>query len=151
MLVNLPNAGVTLGFWLFQFMFATATATIVSGAIAERIKFQGYTVYSVIMIGFIYPVVAHWIFAGEGWLSAFKADSSDAFFDVGLLDFAGSGVVHLTGGVSSFVGCIMLGYRNQYVTGANAARVSDSEKDRRGGMRGGCGEGEGKGSVAGRV
>jgi len=85
--------------FMFQLVFAATTATIVSGAMAERTKFSAYLVYSVIISLFIYPVVGHWIWGG-GWLSTF-----------GMWDFAGSTVVHSTGGWLALAGAIMVGPR----------------------------------------
>jgi ammonium transporter, Amt family len=79
------------GILFFQIMFAAAAATIVSGAIAERTRFYGYIIGSVVICGFIYPVVGAWIWGsnhgGQGWLRA-----------MGFVDFAGSTVVHSVGG-----------------------------------------------------
>lgn len=86
-----------VGFWLFQAVFAATAATIVSGAMAERTNFSGYLIYSVVISGFIYPVVGHWIWGG-GWLS-------------GMVDFAGSTVVHSVGGWAALAGAIVLGPR----------------------------------------
>jgi Amt family ammonium transporter len=85
--------------FLFQAMFAATAATIVSGAVAERMKFISYLIYSFLLTAFIYPVVGHWVWGG-GWLS-----------DLGFHDFAGSTVVHGVGGVSALVGAWMLGPR----------------------------------------
>ncbi|MFW5986376.1 MAG: ammonium transporter [Halanaerobiales bacterium] len=85
------------GFWIFQAVFAATAATIVSGAMAERTNFSGYLIYSVVISGFIYPVVGHWIWGG-GWLS-------------GMVDFAGSTVVHSVGGWAALAGAIVLGPR----------------------------------------
>ncbi len=85
--------------WLFQLVFAATAATIVSGAMAERTQFKSYLIYSVFITGFIYPVVGHWIWGG-GWLS-----------NVGVSDFAGSTVVHSTGGWLALTGAIVLGPR----------------------------------------
>ena len=87
--------------WLFQLVFAATAATIVSGAMAERTQFKSYLIYSVFITGIIYPVVGHWIWGG-GWLSSFGA---------GMLDFAGSTVVHSTGGWLALTGAIVLGPR----------------------------------------
>ena len=87
--------------WLFQLVFAATAATIVSGAMAERTQFKSYLIYSIFITGFIYPVVGHWIWGG-GWLASFGA---------GMLDFAGSTVVHSTGGWLALTGAIVLGPR----------------------------------------
>nr|WP_282580219.1 ammonium transporter [Natroniella sulfidigena] len=84
-------------FWIFQAVFAATAATIVSGAMAGRTKFSGYLVYSIVITGFIYPVVGHWIWGG-GWLSE-------------MIDFAGSTVVHSVGGWAALAGAIVLGPR----------------------------------------
>jgi Amt family ammonium transporter len=95
-----PVAGLPLEvFWLFQAVFAGAAATIVAGAVAERMNFTAYLAYSFILSAFIYPVVGHWVWGG-GWLS-----------DLGFHDFAGSTVVHAVGGVSGLVGAWLLGPR----------------------------------------
>ena len=88
--------------WFFQWAFCTAGATIVSGAVAERVKSPTYAAYALIMTTFIYPVVVAWTWGG-GWIAT--------LFDVGYMDFAGSGVVHLTGGVAGLAGTIVLGPR----------------------------------------
>ena len=90
-------AGVPLfAFWLFQAAFCGAAATIVAGGMAERMKFQAYLIYSFLISAFIYPIIGHWVWGG-GWLAA-----------MGFNDFAGSGVVHTTGGVAALIGTIML-------------------------------------------
>ena len=93
--------------WFFQYVFAATAATIVSGAIAERCQFGAYFAYSILITGWVFPVVSHWAWdagdaagVGRGWLHA-----------AGFLDFAGGGVVHLTGGTCSLVGCYFVGYR----------------------------------------
>merc|ERR1719375_1115529 len=95
--------------WFFQWAFCTAGASIVSGGIAERVKFPGYMCFSFIMSSFIYPVVvcSTW---GYGWLETFKKDK-DGNPVAGYIDFAGSGVVHLTGGVGALVGAAVVGAR----------------------------------------
>jgi Amt family ammonium transporter len=92
--------GVPLeAFWLFQAVFAGTAATIVSGAVAERMRFVAYLIYSFLISAFVYPVVGHWVWGG-GWLSG-----------LGFHDFAGSTVVHAVGGITALVGAWMLGPR----------------------------------------
>ena len=83
----------------FQAMFAATAATIVSGAVAERMKFGAYVVVAVVMTAIIYPVVGAWTWGG-GWIDA-----------LGFSDFAGSTIVHMTGGVAALVGAKVLGPR----------------------------------------
>lgn len=103
--------GTTEGFspqvdWFFQAVFAATAATIVSGAVAGRMQFSGYLVYSAILTGIIYPISGYWKWGG-GWLA-----------DMGFQDFAGSAVVHAVGGFAGLAGAIMLGPRiGRYVNG----------------------------------
>ncbi|OGI08158.1 MAG: ammonium transporter [Candidatus Margulisbacteria bacterium GWF2_35_9] len=93
------TSGLGIGALIFQTVFAATAATIVSGAMAERTNFKAYIFYTVFITGFIYPVVGHWIWGG-GWLSK-----------LGMIDFAGSTVVHSVGGWAALVGAIVLGPR----------------------------------------
>jgi Amt family ammonium transporter len=86
--------------FFFQLVFAGTAATIVSGAVAERIKFVSFIVFSFLLVGIMYPITGHWIWGG-GWLS------SKGFFD-----FAGSTVVHSMGGWAALAGILMLGPRH---------------------------------------
>jgi len=86
-------------FFIFQVAFAATAATIVSGAMAERTKFVSYMIYSFLISAIIYPIVVHWTWGG-GWL-----------LEAGYHDFAGSGIVHMTGGVAALCGAAILGPR----------------------------------------
>ena len=85
--------------FVFNLVFCATTATIVSGAMAERTKFLSYCIYSAVISAFIYPVEAHWIWGG-GWLA-----------QMGFHDFAGSCAIHMVGGISALIGAKMLGPR----------------------------------------
>ena len=104
---NKANGGFSdwKGF-IFQWAFAAAAATITSGAMAERTQFAAYLGYSFLLTAFVYPVVVHWVWDGNGWLSAWGDENKQA-----VIDFAGSGVVHMTGGVAGLMGAIMVGPR----------------------------------------
>ena len=85
--------------FVFNLVFCATTATIVSGAMAERTKFLSYCVYSAVISALIYPIEAHWIWGG-GWLS-----------QIGFHDFAGSCAIHMVGGIAALVGAAILGPR----------------------------------------
>ena len=87
-------------FFLFQAAFAGTAATIVSGAVAERIRFVSYAVFSLLLTAIAYPLVGHWIVSPNGWLNA-----------QGFYDFAGSTLVHSVGGWAALVGAVVLGAR----------------------------------------
>lgn len=106
------NAGYT--YWtdfLFQGMFAATAATIVSGAVAERIKISSYLIFTVFFVGFIYPIIGSWQWGG-GFLKTLGGE------DGGFYDFAGSTLVHSVGGWGALAGIILLGPRiGKYVDG----------------------------------
>ncbi len=85
--------------FVFNLVFCATTATIVSGAMAERTKFLSYCIYSAVISALIYPIEAHWIW-GNGWLA-----------QMGFHDFAGSCAIHMVGGISALIGAKMLGPR----------------------------------------
>lgn len=93
--------------FIFQLVFAGTAATIVSGAMAERTKYNAYLVYSFIISALFYPVVGHWIWGG-GWLAAGFGDLTGG---KGVWDFAGSTVVHSVGGWFALAGALVLGPR----------------------------------------
>lgn len=97
---------------IFQTVFCATSATIVSGAMAERTKFSSYIIYSIMISAVIYPISGHWIWGG-GWLSTLgTADGLlSGLSSYGFHDFAGSTAVHMVGGVSALIGAMMLGPR----------------------------------------
>lgn len=90
--------------WLFQFVFTATASTIVSGAMAERTEFKAYLGYCFFLTAFVYPVVSHWGWSSVGWLQ-------DNSYGLAFKDFAGSAIVHITGGTAAFVGAVLLGPR----------------------------------------
>ncbi|MFA6630633.1 MAG: ammonium transporter, partial [Sulfuricurvum sp.] len=88
------------GFFFFEVMFAATSITIVSGAVAERMKFNGYVIVSIVVISLIYPIFGHWAWSEHGWLR-----------EMGFIDFAGSTVVHSMGAWIGLAGAIVLGPR----------------------------------------
>ncbi len=95
----LPEGVTFFAYFIFQTVFCATSATIVSGAMAERTKFSAYCIYSAIISLIIYPLSGHWIWGG-GWLS-----------QLGFHDFAGSTAVHMVGGICAFIGAKILGPR----------------------------------------
>ncbi|MBX2865009.1 MAG: ammonium transporter [Leptolyngbyaceae cyanobacterium MAG.088] len=100
---GLGNSTLTVPtFFLFQTAFAGTAATIVSGTVAERIRFRAFVLFSVLLTGIAYPITGHWVWGTDGWLSA-----------LGFIDFAGSTVVHSVGGWAGLLGAVFLGPRLQ--------------------------------------
>eukprot|EP00405_Crypthecodinium_cohnii_P019536 CAMPEP_0206466730 /NCGR_PEP_ID=MMETSP0324_2-20121206/28628_1 /ASSEMBLY_ACC=CAM_ASM_000836 /TAXON_ID=2866 /ORGANISM="Crypthecodinium cohnii, Strain Seligo" /LENGTH=465 /DNA_ID=CAMNT_0053939893 /DNA_START=36 /DNA_END=1433 /DNA_ORIENTATION=- len=99
-------------FWFFQGAFCATGATIVSGAMAERTNLVGFALYTFFMTSWIYPVVVYWAWSGEGLLNfTHKDGASVSAVGSGFIDFAGSGVVHLVGGVGALLGAVVVGPR----------------------------------------
>jgi len=106
-LIGIPNMGIFTDFsafdssdFIFNLVFCATAATIVSGAMAERTKFSAYCLYSIVISAVIYPIEAGWVWNGNGWLA-----------QLGFIDFAGSGAIHMVGGIAGFVGAAFLGPR----------------------------------------
>ncbi|GFH06637.1 ammonium transporter [Haematococcus lacustris] len=105
--------------WLYQWAFAATAVTIPAGAVAERFNFNAYLAYSIFLAAFVYPVVVHWVWSREGWLSHFAVSGNPApakqeehmLFRAGMIDFAGSGVVHMVGAMCGLMGAILAGPR----------------------------------------
>ena len=119
--------------WFYQWAFAATATTIPAGAVAERLNFNAYlgtptccshpvvisapnsflslftAAYSIFIPSFVYPVIVHWAWSNRGWMGAFRVNNP--LFGFGYVDFAGSGVVHMVGGLSGLMGAIMVGPR----------------------------------------
>jgi Amt family ammonium transporter len=90
-------------FMIFQMMFAVITPALITGAIAERMKFSAFLVFSIIWVTVVYDPIAHWVWGVGGWLR-----------NLGALDFAGGTVVHISSGISALAAAIVLGRRKGY-------------------------------------
>lgn len=99
-------------FWLFQAAFVIAVISIVSGAVAERINFRAYILYAMIMTAVIYPIAGHWVWGG-GWIS-----------ELGMLDFAGSAVIHALGGFSALAAAMFIGPRKGKFTPLGTSTIA---------------------------
>ena len=86
--------------FFFQLVFCATAATIASGAMAERTKFSTYCIYSAVISAIVYPIEAGWVWNGQGWLA-----------QMGFVDFAGSAVIHMVGGITAIIGAALLGPR----------------------------------------
>ncbi len=105
--IGMPNFGIFTDYanfpwsvFVFNLVFCATTATIVSGAMAERTKFSAYLIYSGVLSALVYPIEAGWVWNAEGWLC-----------QMGFIDFAGSAAIHTVGGVSALIGVLFLGPR----------------------------------------
>ena len=109
-LKSFPSPSADYSFFLYQWAFAIAAAGITSGSIAERTQFVAYLLYSSFLTGFVYPVVSHWLWSPDGWASPTRPEN-DFLFGSGAIDFAGSGVVHMVGGIAGLWGAFIEGPR----------------------------------------
>ena len=99
--------------FFFQLVFCATAATIVSGAMAERTKFSTYCIYSAVISAIVYPIESGWVWNSAGWLAK-----------LGYVDFAGSSVIHMVGGIASVIGAAMLGPRiGKYTKGKDEKTV----------------------------
>ena len=99
--------------FVFNLVFCATTATIVSGAMAERTKFSTYCIYSAVISAIVYPIEAGWVWNSAGWLAK-----------LGYVDFAGASVIHMVGGIASVIGAAMLGPRiGKYTNGKDGKTV----------------------------
>ena len=120
--LGLPNLNIFTDYasfdwsnFVFNLVFCATTATIVSGAMAERTRFISYCVYSAVISAVIYPIEAHWTWGG-GWLAR-----------MGFHDFAGSNCIHMVGGICALIGAAMLGPRiGKYEKGAARGKTPEA-------------------------
>jgi ammonium transporter, Amt family len=92
-----------------EYTFSATSVTIIAGTLAERCQMVAYLLYSIVMSGIIFPIVAHQVWSCNGFLSV--NNPTDPFLGQGVIDFAGSGVVHLTGGITALYATNILGPR----------------------------------------
>lgn len=95
--------------WFYQWTFAATTATIVSGAVAGRTQLAAYLAYTLWLVAFVYPTIVHWTWSGQAFLAQGAISGPNA--GTGYFDYAGSGIVHCTGGTAALVGAYMVGPR----------------------------------------
>jgi Amt family ammonium transporter len=101
-----PSEGSTIPaqlFMIFQMMFAILTPALIIGAFAERMKFSGFLIFSLLWATLVYDPMAHWVWAAGGWI-----------FELGALDFAGGTVVHINAGMAALAACLVIGKRKGY-------------------------------------
>lgn len=121
--LNMPEDGLTAAYadggytywtdFLFQAMFAATAATIVSGAVAERVKLGSFMIFTIIYVGLVYPIVGSWQWGG-GWLSTLGNEVNElgeVVSEAGFYDFAGSTLVHSVGGWAALIAVWLLGAR----------------------------------------
>ena len=111
-------------YFVFQAMFVATAATIISGAVAERMKFNGYLIMTVLATGVIYPVVGHWAWSSSYLTGSVK--STGWLSDLGFIDFAGSTIVHSVGGWIALAAVIILGPRIGKYSEANKGKFTGS-------------------------
>jgi Amt family ammonium transporter len=115
------------GRWFFEWTYALIPTTIVTMALAERLKTSGIIFISFVMSGFVYPVIAHWTWSRAGWLSPF-AEEIGRMGDQGFFDYAGSGTIFLCGGAAGLAATLAVGARVQRFQDAHAAAFGARNK-----------------------
>jgi ammonium transporter, Amt family len=117
-------------YWFFQGAFADTTASIVSGATAERMCMTAFMIHTVIMTTFIYPVCVYWAWSGAGWLNFIDPVDGVQKSTIGpwYQDWAGSGVIHLVGGTAGLIGAILTGPRKGRFDAEKAEALSSTAK-----------------------
>jgi Amt family ammonium transporter len=118
-----------VAFWLFQYAFSAASATIVAGTLAERCQMGAYFYYTIFLSGFVYPIIVHAVWSPYGFLSS---GNVDPLLGVGVVDIAGGGVVHITGGVTALVATWVLGPRRGRFHDEQTGELLDKPKDIKG-------------------
>ncbi|GKY98313.1 hypothetical protein MPSEU_000788900 [Mayamaea pseudoterrestris] len=99
---------INLTDWFFEYSFSATCVTIIAGTLAERSRMSAYVAYSLFMVAFVYPIIVHSIWSVNGFLSR---TAEDPLLGIGVLDFSGSGVIHLTGGTTALIATLILGAR----------------------------------------
>eukprot|EP00954_Amorphochlora_amoebiformis_P016977 1316067-Amorphochlora_amoeboformis.AAC.1 len=123
------NNDETYHLWFFQWTFASAATTIVSGSVAERCRLEAYFIYTTVLMTFVYPVVVHWAWSSSGWASPFSSADGKPYLSMnGAIDFAGSCVVHATGGFAGLVGTTVLGPRHGFHGANSTAELKGSSE-----------------------
>ncbi|MBI5949540.1 MAG: ammonium transporter [Chloroflexi bacterium] len=101
-------------FMAFQMMFAIITPALITGAFAERAKFGPFLVFTILWSLFVYVPIAHWVFAYDGWLSAFSTDAARPDRGLNALDFAGGIAIHVSAGTAALASVFVFGRRKGY-------------------------------------
>ena len=112
-------------FFAYNSAFAAATVTIVAGTLAERCQMTAYFCYSILLAGWVWPIIVRAVWSHEGFLSAYNAEP---LWGVGMVDFAGGGVVHVTGGLTALYAAAILGARRGRFTNEEGKPLDEPKK-----------------------
>lgn len=116
----LTGPSIDYAFFFYQYTFSAAAVTVIAGVLAERCRMSAYLSYSVWMTGFVYPIIVHSLWSANGFLSPF---ANTPFLGIGAIDFAGSGVVHMSGGATALIATWILGARKGRFTNSSGERL----------------------------